>query len=158
MNLKIKTSLLITGLLLLQIHYASAAQQMKCVDGSGIVVYTDGNSCAEALRAARPPKSAQELSREKAKENYEEEMSKLKYESMMRKQKSADYLHKKKMDQEWQEKVRAQELEERREKECQLKRIEADRQRADADANSSDAWWRNRAVAAEREYQVECGN
>lgn len=157
MNFKTKTSLVIFWLLFIQTHYASAAQPMKCVDGSGIVVYTEGDSCAEALRAARPPKSAQELSREKAKANYEEEMRKLKYESMLRKQQSADHFHKKKMEQEWQEKVRAQELADRKEQECQLKKIEADRQRADASAHPYDSWWRNRSVATDREYQVECG-
>lgn len=130
---------------------AIAGQPMKCVDGSGRVVYTEESSCAEALRSL--PKTNEMIAKErlqKAQQELQQVIESNKTNRLIQQQKLA-------AERENRERQRRIEEDVRDQRACELKKIELDRQRADAASYPYDSWWRNRAVATQREYALECG-
>jgi hypothetical protein len=131
---------------------ATAGQPMKCVDGSGRVVYTEEPSCAEALRSV--PKTNEMIAKErlqKAQQELQQSLERNKTNRLIQQQKLAAERENRERQRRIEEDVRDQQA-------CALKKIELDRQWADAASYPYDSWWRNRAVATQREYALECGH
>lgn len=125
---------------------AQAGKINKCTDASGKVTYSD-KACASNVKAQNingAPTLTPEQQRD-AKLRYLNEQIQYR-KSIMRDREEEAAL---------QRKIAAQEA---KEKKCALQKIEVDRQRADAANYPYDTWWRNRANAAAKEYQVECSN
>jgi hypothetical protein len=137
---------------------AFAGPQMKCVDGTGRVIYTDLSSCAEALRAAPPaPKTQQQLNAEHS-QRVQQKIDQLTTRRMLQQQKLRDQQLKDQIDRDYREKQRLIAEDNRRQEECALMRVEAERQWNDANYHGGDSWWRNRAVAYTKEMEIKCGH
>jgi hypothetical protein len=151
------SSLFMLALLLTSLN-ALAGPQMKCVDGSGRVVYTELNSCADALRAApAAPKTPEQLNAERS-QRIQEKIDQVKTKQMLYEQKIKDRELKEKIDRDYREKQRLIAEDERRQQECALMRVEAERRWNDANYHGGDPWWRNRAIAHTKEMEIKCGH
>jgi hypothetical protein len=132
-------------------NQALAAQPMKCSDGSGRVVYTEDSSCAEALRSV--PKTNEMIAKErlqKAQQELQQSLERSKAKRLIQEQQLTSQRNERERQRRIEQDVRDQRA-------CELKKIELDRQKADAASYPYDSWWRNRAVATQREYALECG-
>jgi hypothetical protein len=135
-----------------------AGAPMKCVDGSGRVIYTEMSSCADALRAAPPPpltrKSPaliQSEDRIKSAEDkakfYRERAAKIRSEARQRV-----------IDSEYRERQRLMAADEREQQECELMKVESDRRYNDMMAHGKRAYWENRSTAFDKEMELKCGH
>jgi hypothetical protein len=123
-----------------------AAPINKCVDSSGKITYSD---------APCPIKAKTQVVQESPKLTEQQQKdAKLRYYNDLKRANESD-LRQLKADMQRQKVIAAAEQHDR---ECALKKIEADRRMADAASHPYDTWWRNRAVAASREYQLDCNN
>jgi len=150
---KNKTALCIASVVLpifagvpLSVH---AGQEMKCVDGTGRVIYTELSSCSEALRNAPPPPRTRQTILKEAVENEQKRQQQRKTDQQKLDQQLSDIRYKNKIDQEYRERQRLIE-------DCALMKIELDRRYANAAANYLDPWWRNDAVAYHKQYNLKC--
>jgi hypothetical protein len=158
MQLTTRIALQFVPAILLASTHAAAGQPMKCVDGTGRVIYTELSSCAEAIRAAPPaPKTPQQLTAERS-QRIQEKIDRLKTQQLINEQKIRDRQLKDNIDRDYREKQRLIAEDERRQQECKLMRVEADRRWNDANHNGRDSWWRNRAVAYSQEVDLKCGH
>lgn len=147
----------LTALLLLS-HNAFAGPQMKCVDGSGRVIYTELSSCAEAIRAAPPaPKTQQQLNAERS-QRIQQKVDQLTTQRMLQQQRLKDQQVRDRIDRDFAEKQRLIAEDNRRQEECALMRVEAERRWNDANYHGGDPWWRNRAIAHTKEMEIKCGH
>jgi hypothetical protein len=125
---------------------ALAAPITKCIDAAGKVTYTD-TQCPtkeKTQSVSGPPTLTKSQARDAQIRYYKEQ-------SAFERSKANDIRKAIERDKH----IAAAEA---HEKDCALKKIESDRQRADANQHPLDTWWRNRAIATEREYQVLCSN
>jgi hypothetical protein len=136
---------------------ALAGQPMKCVDGSGRVVYTELSSCSEALRAApHAPKSKLTVLREQEKKA-QEDLAKARLNRELVRQEFKDKARRLEVDSDYRERQRLMAEEEQRQQECARMKIESDRRYKDAMTYGGDAWWKNRSEAYDQEMELKCG-
>lgn len=158
MNMKVLLLLSFCFFQFLAAPTSLAGQPMKCVDGSGRVIYTELSSCAEAMRAAPPaPKSKLTILREQEKKA-QEDLAKARLNRELVRQEFKDKARKLQVDSDYRERQRLMAEEEQRQQECALMRVEAERRWNDANHYGADAWWRNRAVAYSKEMEIKCGH
>jgi hypothetical protein len=137
---------------------AQAGQPMKCVDGTGRIIYTELTSCAEALRAAPPaPKSRLDILREKERKA-QEDLAKARANRQAVRQEFKDKFRQMEIDIEYKKRQRLRLEEEQREKECAAMLVESDRRDALAMKYAYDGWWKSRSREFDKEMEEKCGH
>lgn len=150
----------VTPTLLLTPLSTIAGQQMKCVDGSGRVIFTELNSCAEAFRAnplpssPPPPKSQALIESER---RVKEALDKAKF-HQDRANKIRSDARQKIIDMDYRERQRLIAEEEDKQKECEAMLVESDRRYKEALHYASDGWWLRRSEAYDRNMEAKCGH
>jgi hypothetical protein len=155
-----KKGLLIFALIasVFQIQLTHAGQPMKCVDGTGRVIYTELSSCAEALRLAPPaPKSRLDILREQERKA-QEDLAKARANRQAVRQEFKDKARQHEIDLEYKRRQRLMLEEEKREKECAEMLVESDRRDTEARAHPYDGWWLRRSQEYDKEMEQKCGH
>jgi hypothetical protein len=137
---------------------AFAGQPMKCVDGSGRVVYTELSSCSEALRAApTAPKSKITILREQEKKA-QDDLAKAQLKRELVRQEFRDKARKMEVESDYRERQRLMLEDERRRKECEDMLVESDRRDTEARAHPYDPWWLSRSQNYDNQMEQRCGH
>jgi hypothetical protein len=136
---------------------AMSGQSMKCVDGSGRVVFTELDSCAEALRqnpAPIKPKSRALIESEQRIQKAQE-MQKFYQDRAARIRSDA---RKRVLDSEYRERQQLRADDEQREKDCAAMLIESDQRYNDAMSHGRESWWQNRSDSFDQQMELKCGH
>lgn len=145
------------GSLLLASMAVCAGQSMKCVDGSGRVIYTELPSCVQAFRASPTP--PRQISPEAAQaEAIKVERSKLLKEVNLLEQQKKDRRYQEKLDANYREKQRLMAEDEHHQQECAQMLVESDQRYNNAMAHGNDGWWRRRSLEYDQEMEKKCGH
>jgi hypothetical protein len=150
-------ALIAAPILCLNSPVAFSGQQMKCVDGSGRVLYTDLSSCAEAFRANPTPTRPMTPSRAKA-NALKAEFEKLNQEEKALNQQIKDRRYKEKLESDYRERQRLMAEEERRQSECAAMLIESDKRYKEAQQFPYDGWWQARSINYDNDMEAKCGH
>lgn len=131
---------------------------MKCVDGTGRVIYTELSSCVEAFRAEPPPPptpKSQALIESRQRQKHAEEMAKF-YRDRAAKIRSE--ARQRVIDSEYRERQRLMAEDELRQQECADMLVESDRRDTEARAHPYDSWWLSRSQNYDKEMELKCGH
>lgn len=135
-----------------------SAEPMKCVNGSGRVIYTQMDSCIEAFRAEPPsPQSPKSQALIESEQRVKESQEKARF-YRERAARTRSDARKRALDMEYRERQRLMEEDEAKQKKCAAMLVESDRKYNEAMLHPSDKWMLQRSESFDQSMEQQCGH